>query len=498
MPVPSTLPRTDAQLFENYIGGKWCASSDGRTFEHRNPADLEAITGLWPQSPRADARKAIDAAARAFPRWSGLTVYERAAVLKKALAAMEQRREEIAGVITLENGKTLAESRTEVDAAIREMEFQIHQGLRALGTTMPSAAPQVFAYSTRRPLGVVSVISPWNFPFNVPGRKCTPALIAGNTVVFKPASLTPRTGQMFVRLFVDAGMPDGVINFITGGGSTVGEELTTNSTIRAISFTGSTGVGKQLQSKAGANLIRTQLELGGKNPMVVLEDADLERAAADAALAAFACAGQWCTSTSRLIVVDSIADEMVERLVSVAKAHVLGPGADARSTMGPVCGSDQLASILQYIDIGRAEGAIVAAGGSRMSSDGLGAGCFIAPTIFTGVTPVMRIAREEIFGPVLSIIRVKDFDEAIDVANGVEFGLASSIYTNDFSRALTFLERTDVGLTHVNMLTAYKEPQLTFGGVKASGFGIPEAGESGIEFFTEHKVAYLRYGRPRA
>ncbi|MFP4070265.1 MAG: aldehyde dehydrogenase family protein, partial [Opitutales bacterium] len=257
--------------YENHINGQWLPASDGATFEQRDPADLSKVTGVWPQSPAADAAAAVEAAQAAYPAWRELGVFKRSEYLKRALSLMGERREEIAGVITMENGKTLAESLTEIDAAVKEMEFQIHAAIHLCGQTAPTAAEGVFAYQTRVPLGVVSVISPWNFPFNVPGRKCTPALMAGNTVVFKPASLTPRTGEVFTRLMVDAGLPDGVFNFVTGGGSTVGETFTTHPAIKAISFTGSTEVGKRLNRKASANLTRTQLELGGKNPMIILE-----------------------------------------------------------------------------------------------------------------------------------------------------------------------------------------------------------------------------------
>ncbi|MGF1453285.1 MAG: aldehyde dehydrogenase family protein [Opitutales bacterium] len=482
-----------ATEFKNYINGEWVPSSDGKTFEQRNPANMDEVTGLWPKSPREDAVKAIEAAQTAFPAWRALTVYQRAEYLFKALEAMKRRADEIAAVVTLENGKSLAESKTEVMAAVKEMEFQINEGLRLGGKIMPSAMPGVMAYQVRVPLGVCSVISPWNFPFNVPGRKCTPALMAGNTVVFKPASLTPQVGLEFVKLFEEAGLPAGVLNFINGGGATVGEEMTTNPLVKAISFTGSTGVGIGIQEKAAKILARTQLELGGKNPLVVLEDADLEAASQSAVTAAFACAGQWCTSTSRVVVHKDVASELISKIVEKASTLKVGPGTDPDNTMGPVCGSSQLKGILEYIEIGKQEGAKLTLGGHQLTDGQLGKGCFIAPTIFTGVTPQMRIAQEEIFGPVLSIISVDSFEEAMEVANGVEFGLSSSIYTKDLNRAMRFLNETDVGLTHVNIISAFKEPQLSFGGVKNSGFGIPEAGETGIEFFTEHKVAYVKY-----
>jgi aldehyde dehydrogenase (NAD+) len=482
-----------AEKFKNYINGEWVDASDGKTFEQRNPANLDEVTGLWPKSPRADAVAAVEAAKAAFPLWSGLTPAQRAEYLKKALAGMIARRQEFARVLTIENGKTVKESLSEIESAIKEMEYQIHEGLRMFGETVPSAMDGVFAYSVRRPLGVVAVISPWNFPFNVPGRKCTPALMAGNTVVFKPASLTPQTGQKFVQLFHEAGLPKGVLNFVTGGGSTVGEEFTTNPAIKAISFTGSTEVGCAIHKKAAEILARTQLEMGGKNPLVVLEDADIDAAAQSAVTAAYACAGQWCTSTSRAVVVRDVADAFIAKVKELVGKVVVGNGMEDGVGMGPVCGTEQLESIMKYIEIGKAEGARLVAGGKQLSGPKFDKGCFIEPTVFADVKPSMRIAQEEIFGPVLSVITVKDFEEAVQVANDVQFGLASSIYTNDLKRAMTFMEKTEVGLAHVNLITALKEPHLTFGGVKYSGFGVPEAGHTGLEFFTEHKVVYVKY-----
>jgi acyl-CoA reductase-like NAD-dependent aldehyde dehydrogenase len=482
-----------ATAFQNYIDGKWVAAADGRTFEQRNPANLDEVTGRWPACTAEDAQRAIGAAERAFPAWRALTVYRRAEYLKKALGLMAERRDAMARVLTLENGKTLAESKTEIDSAIREMEFQINEGLRMGGEQLPSATDGVFAYASRAPLGVVSIISPWNFPFNVPGRKGTPALISGNTVVFKPASLTPQTGYEFTKLFVDAGLPAGVWNFITGGGGTVGETLTVDPRIKAVSFTGSTAVGRRIHEKAAKTLARTQLEMGGKNPLVVLADADLDAAAQAAVTAAYACAGQWCTSTSRVVVEKAVAAELSERIVARVKAMRIGNGMDAGVNLGPVCGAQQLEDILRYIDIGRKEGAAVACGGRRVTEGAMARGCFIEPTVFTGVQRTMRIAQEEIFGPVLSIMVAEDFDAACDIANDVIYGLSSSIYTRDLAKAHSFAERSEVGMTHVNMHTALKEPQFSFGGVKQSGIGMPEAGRTGIEFFTEHRVVYIKY-----
>ncbi|MBD3346403.1 MAG: aldehyde dehydrogenase family protein [Chitinivibrionales bacterium] len=482
-----------AKEFMNYINGEWTGSSNGKMFEQRNPANLDEITGNWPASTSEDAASAIKAAGEAFEKWSTLTVYKRAEYLKNAIENMKKRRDEIAEVLTSENGKTLSESKAEIDSAIKEATFQISEGVRMCGQVHPVAHEGVFAYEIRRPLGVVSVILPWNFPFNVPARKCVPALIAGNTCVLKPASLTPQAGAKFVELFDDAAIPAGVINFVSGGGSTVGNEMISNPLIKAISFTGSTEVGCSIHRKAAEIMARTQLEMGGKNPVVVLDDADLDEAAESAVKAAFACAGQWCASTSRAIVIRSAASELTKRIVEKTREIVVGDGRDEKTTMGPVCGKDQAATITKYIEIGKQEGAKLEIGGNRLTKGDLANGCFIEPTVFSHVKPDMTIAKEEIFGPVLSIIEVDDFDEALTVANGTGFGLTSSVYTKDLGKAMQFLEKIDTGLTHVNMMTAYKEPQFSFGGVKNSGHGVPEAGQSGIQFFTEHKVAYIKY-----
>jgi len=482
-----------AEKFKNYVDGCWVEASNGKTFEQRNPANLEEVTGIWPASTKEDTLKAIEAAQKAFPAWKSLTVYQRAEFLKKALSGMIRRQDEFAEVLSKENGKTLSESKTEIGSAIKEMEFQINEGIRLGGETLPSANEGVFAYSTRQALGVVSVICPWNFPFNVPGRKVTPALITGNTCVMKPASLTPQTGLKFLELFVEAGLPKGVLNFLTGGGTSVGNEMISSPLVKAITFTGSTGVGMRIHETASKTMTRTQLEMGGKNPVIVLEDCDFDEAVKATVVAAYACAGQWCTSTSRVIVQKSIAKKFKEAVVEMAKKYVVGNGMDAATTMGPVCGTDQLRSILKYIEIGKKDGATLLYGGNQLKSNGLENGCFIEPTIFSDVNQEMVIAREEIFGPVLSIIEVDTFEEAIQIANNIEFGLASSIFTKDLSKAFRFLEQTDVGLAHVNLMTALKEPQYSFGGVKHSGVGLPEAGKTGVEFFTEHKVAYIKF-----
>lgn len=477
----------------NFINGKWITSKSGRTYEHRNPANLQQVTGIWQYSSAEDVQEAIDAAQNAFDSWRSLTVYQRAEYLKRALELTKERVISIADVITTENGKTIAESKSEIFSAIKEMEFQINQGLRTGGQVMPCTQSGVLAYSIRCPLGPVAVIAPWNFPFNVLGRKCLPALVTGNTCVLKPANLTPGVGEEFVKLFNDAGLPSGVLNFVTGSGREAGNELVVNPKIRAVSFTGSTEIGMNIQKCSAPSMKRTQLEMGGKNPLIVLADADLEKAADSVALAAYACAGQWCTSTSRAIVEKSVMNDFLDILIARIKRIIVGPGTDPNITMGPVCGENQLNGILTGIAKGKAEGAIIVSGGHRLMTDNLQNGCFVEPTVFSNVTPEMFLAQEEIFGPVLSVMTAEDFEHTIQLANNVRFGLSSSIYTNDLHKAMTFVNRTNVGLTHVNMPTAVKEPQLSFGGVKTSGFGIPEAGKTGIEFFTEHKVVYINY-----
>ena len=478
---------------KNFIGGEWRPAAGGRTFEQRNPAWLHEVTGTFADSSADDVEAAIAAARSAFPAWRALSPHKRKSYLDRSLCAMIERRDEIAAVITRENGKSLREARAEVDSAIKEVDYQIAEGVRLCGQTVPVEVGGTLAYSTREALGPVAIVTPWNFPFNVPCRKGTPALMAGNTVVLKPASLTPRTGLLFTELLAQSGLPPGVVNCVTGAGGSVGAALVGDARIKAVSFTGSTPVGRSIQLAAARNLTPTQLELGGKNPAIVLPDADLELAVAEIVKGAFACSGQWCTSTSRVIVLEEIAADLTERLVTAAQGISVRDGANEDCGMGPVCGARQKADVLEYIAKGRAEGARLLTGGTALDGEDYDHGCFIAPTVFDRVTPSMTIAREEIFGPVLVIIAVGSFDEAVEVANGVAYGLSSSIFTNDLKRALTYLELAEVGLAHVNLMTALKEPQLVFGGVKESGAGLPEAGSSGIEFFTHHKVCYVKY-----
>jgi alpha-ketoglutaric semialdehyde dehydrogenase len=476
----------------NFIAGQWCDSVSGKRGQVTNPANRNEVLANTPASEPADAERAIAAAAAAFPAWSRIPAPQRAALLHGVMQKFAAREEEFVQCITAENGKALRESRGEFQAALKEAEFQIGQGRRFGDRLLASEVPGATCYLARQPLGVVTLITPWNFPLNVACRKMLPALIAGNCCVVKPSDLTPISAALLFECVEAAGLPAGVANLLIGRGSVVGDTLVTHPSVQAVSFTGSTEVGIGISRKLESRATKVQLEMGGKNPLVVLADANLE-AAVDAAIAgAFSCAGQWCTSTSRAIVEAPIHDAFVARLSEKVRAIKVGHGTDEKIWMGPVCGQKQYETILKFIELGKKEGARLCAGGAALTDGIYRDGCFIAPTVFADVRPEMTIAQEEIFGPVLVVIKAAGFDEALQIANGIKYGLASSIYTNDLAKAQRFVAESEVGLCHVNMITAWKEPQLEFGGIKESGRGAPEAGESGIEFFTHHKAVYVR------
>ena len=481
---------------KNHVDGHWTDSESARTYAVENPADLREECHRYPLSTAVDVEQAIRGASLAYARWRKVSLGERAAILRRAVALMRSKREEIAQVITLENGKLVSESLTEIDAAALELEYQVGEGERQSGRAGDCYRGGLMAYARREPLGVVSVIVPWNFPFNVPWRKIGPALMAGNTVVFKPASQTPAVGELVVQILIEAGIPPGVVQFVTGSGSELSDVLVAHPLIRAVTFTGSTEVGRRIAQRAATNLTRAQLEMGGKNPMVVLRDADIELASQDAVIGAYSCAGQWCTATSRLIVEEPVADDVVETILERVARIRLGPGGRPDSTMGPVAGRHQLKSVLGHIGRAREQGARFIAGGGRREEGDLAHGCFVAPSLIDRVGEELDAARLEIFGPVLSVFRVADYAEALRLANATPYGLSSSVYTRDLEKALHFVEHSEVGLTHVNVHSAYKEPQQCFGGMKESGFGLPEAGSTGIQFFQEEKSIYIRKGQP--
>lgn len=485
---------TTVTEYKNFINGQWVASQSGRTVDNVNPADTRQILGRVRLSTRDEARAAIAAAQAAFPAWSAVPAPKRADVLWKAMRGMEARKQELAEMLTREEGKILRESLGEVQKTINVLEFIAGEGRRMGGVTRPSEMPNTFCYTVRVPLGVVSLITPWNFPVAIPAWKIAPAILAGNTAVFKPATLTPGTAVMLMEIFEEAGLPAGVVNLVLGSGAEVGDELINNPAIRAVSFTGSNEVGCRLYEQAAQRHIKVQCEMGGKNPIVVLDDADVELAVESTAQGAFGSTGQRCTATSRVVIDDKIADRFVELLKKKAEAITMGDGMDGKVGMGPSVDESQMRKVLEYIEIGQREDkATLVIGGGRAEDGDLQHGFFVKPTIFDHVTNQMRIAREEIFGPVISIVRVKTFDEALDAANDVEYGLTSSVYTNDVGRVFKFIDRIETGITHVNSPTMGGEAQFPFGGMKATGVGSREMNEEAFDFFTEIKTVYVDY-----
>jgi alpha-ketoglutaric semialdehyde dehydrogenase len=475
--------------FKNFVGGQWKTSKTGQTFENENPAVKGSNLGFFQSSGPEDIDEALGEAEVAFRTWRRTTVAERQQYIAEFLRLLKESHEELARIVTLENGKTLHESRAEVDSALVEGNYHLTQVSAFYGHTGPGAGRDITTWVQYEPLGVVGVISPWNFPMNVMCRKTLPALLTGNTVVFKPASFTPWSGVFMAGLFERAGLPGGVFNCITGAGSSVGNRIVEDPRVRAISFTGSTEVGKKIQAKAAANLTRTQLELGGKNALIVMADADLDATLDAAVTAGFSNAGQWCTSTSRILLQRPIARTFLDKLVARCEKMIVGDGLLDATHMGPVAGPQQYQDIRNAICRGQTDGAKMIAGGDiGISPDGY----FIRPTVFTGVRCDMELFREEIFGPVLAVSEFESLDEALKAANDSIYGLSSAIYTTDIRAARTYIDGIEAGLAHVNVHTGYKEPSMPFGGVKQSGAGLPENSESGLEAFVNRKAVYLR------
>jgi aldehyde dehydrogenase (NAD+) len=484
--------------YRNFINGKWVESSSSRTAPNINPANTDDVLGTVRQATREEARAAVDAAANAFRGWRNTPAPTRGRIVAKAARLLEDHKEEVAQLLTREEGKTIAESRGELQRSINVAEFCAGEARRLNGETIPSELPLNFAYTIKQPIGVVAVVTPWNFPVAIPIWKIAPALVAGNSVVFKPASITPATAVRITEIFEEAGIPPGVLNLVLGSGSEAGDEIISHPAVKAISFTGSNGVGIRLYEQASRRGAKVQCEMGGKNPVVVLEDADMDLAVESTAQGAFGSSGQRCTATSRAVVVDQVADEFVARIKKRAESMRLGPGADPQTEMGPSVDESQFKTVLSYIDIGREDGATLVCGASRADSDGLDKGYFVHPTVFDHVTADMRIAREEIFGPVLSVLRVKNFDHAMEVANDCEYGLSSSIFSNDAARIFRFVDDIETGMTHINSPTTGGEAHVPFGGIKGTGIGDREQGSTALDFYTDLKVVYVDYtGRKR-
>lgn len=476
----------------NFIDGKWVESRSKQVFERRNPANLDEVVARAPLSTREEMRQAIAAAKAAFPGWRETPAPVRGRVLARATTIMEQQKEELARLLTREEGKTLKDSLGEVQKSINILEFMTGEARRLGGETLPSELPRNFAYTVKTPLGVIGAITPWNFPISIPVWKLAPALVAGNTAVLKPAELTPLTAAAVVRIFEEAGLPAGVLNMVLGAGEEIGDELVSHPDVRAVSFTGSNDVGTMVYATGAKLLKKCQCEMGGKNPLIVLADADLPLAVESAVFGAFGSAGQRCTATSRVIVEESVADVFVQMLVDRARMLKVGDGLAYGIDLGPVVDENQLATVLGYLETGKREARLLL-GGNQLKGLGYDKGYFIAPTVFDEVPWDSVIAQEEIFGPVLSIIRVPDFDEAMRVANSVKYGLASSLYTNDATHIFDFIDRIETGIVHINSPTVGGEAQMPFGGMKGTGVGLREMGRVAVDFYTESKAVYIDY-----
>jgi len=480
----------DAQIHPNYIGGQW---AEGPLFENRNPADSSEIVGLHVAGLPEDVEKAAAAAQAALPAWSSMTGPARGALLYRVADLLDQRFEQLAVDMTREEGKTLPESRGEVRRSINIFRYFAAEGPRLAGVLAPSERDRVQMFAVRKPIGVVALITPWNFPSAIPAWKLAPALICGNTVVMKPASAAPLSAWRIIEACHDAGIPNGVVNFVCGPGGSLGRALIEAPAVKAISFTGSCEIGHKLHAAASARRLRIQLEMGGKNPTIVLADADFASAVENVANAAFFSTGQKCTATSRVIVEEAIYDRFVDALAERTRNLKVGNGMEPGVEIGPCVDEAQMNTVLHYIDAGRRECGEPLAGGRRLTGPAYDRGWFVEPTLFAGVDPNATIAREEIFGPVLAVLRARDFRHALELANASEFGLSASIQTTNVSRVFEFIHGMEAGLLTVNLPSAGVEYQLPFGGAKGSSFGPKEQGPAAMEFYSDYKTVYLRY-----
>jgi aldehyde dehydrogenase (NAD+) len=482
-----------ADSFKNYIDGRWQPARSNKQFENRNPADRSDLIGRFPASGPDDVEAAVRAAKKAFDDWRLVPAPKRGEMLYRVGELLRKQKEEIARGMTREMGKVIKETRGDVQEGIDTAFYVAGEGRRLFGETTPAELPNKFAMSVRTPVGVCVLITPWNFPMAIPTWKMFPALLCGNTVVLKPAEDTPLTAVRLIEILHDAGIPPGVVNLVHGRGEEVGAALVRHPQVQLVSFTGSAAVGREIAASCGQNLKRVSLELGGKNAQIVLEDADLELAVEGAVWGAFGTTGQRCTATSRLIVDRAVAQKLTEMLVARAQQLKIGDGLDENVDLGPLINQAAREKVLRYIDIGKREGARLLTGGSIHESGACANGYFFAPTVFDQVKPDMRIAQEEIFGPVLSIIQVGSFEEAIRVSNGTAYGLSSSIYTRDVARAFRAMRDIEAGITYVNGPTIGAEVHLPFGGVKDTGNGHREAGTTVYDIFTEWKSIYVDY-----
>jgi len=480
-------------VYRNFIDGEWVEASTGDTFENRNPADTRDLVGIFPKSAKPDVNAAVDAAKRAFVKWRLVPAPRRAEIIYLAAEMLAERKEDYARDMTREMGKVLKETRGDVQEAVDTAYYMAGEGRRLFGPTTPSELPNKFAMAIRTPVGVCGMITPWNFPMAIPSWKLLPALVCGNTCVIKPAQDTPLSTYNLVRVLTDAGVPKGVVNIVSGFGPEAGAPLLDHPDVRAISFTGSSAVGRTIGTVAAKSFKHCSLELGGKNPMIVLNDANIDLALEGALWGAFGTTGQRCTATSRIIVEKGVYHNFVDRLVERARKLRVGNGLDEAKEMGPAVNERQLKTDLEYIEIGRSEGAKLMYGGHRLDKGDLQHRYFLEPTVFSDVDPKMRIAQEEIFGPVVSVIPCENFEDAIQIANNIDYGLSSAIYTRDVNKAFAAMRDLYAGITYINAPTIGAEVHLPFGGVKATGNGHREGGIGAIDFYSEWKSVYVDY-----
>jgi aldehyde dehydrogenase (NAD+) len=484
---------SEAKTYRNFINGEWVSTASGKSFENRNPADTSEVVGIFQDSDATDVEQAVNAAREAFRKWRLTPAPKRAEYVYKVGEILIRRKEEYAREMTREMGKILKEARGDVQEGIDIAYYTAGEGRRMFGRTVPSELPNKYAMSTRMPVGTCALITPWNFPMAIPSWKLMPALVCGNTVVMKPASDTPLSTYHLVKVCQEAGIPRGVVNLVTGSGSAVGTPLMQHPSIDLVSFTGSTETGGLVGESAARLFKRCSLEMGGKNVIIVMDDARLDLALDGVLWGAFGTTGQRCTATSRVVVHKKVYAEFVEKLVERAKNLKVGDGVDEAVEMGPLINEAAVKKITEYVQIGRDEGANLQCGGVRLTKGELGRGTFFAPTVFSDVEPGMRLAQEEIFGPVLSILPCDSLDQAIEIGNGVKYGLSSAIYTQDVNKAFIAMRDLFTGIFYVNSSTIGAEVQLPFGGTKQTGNGHREAADTALDIFSEWKSIYVDF-----
>ncbi len=480
-------------VFKNFINGEWVDSSSGLSFEDRNPANTRELIGLFPRSTAEDVDAAVRAAAEAFEPWRLTPAPRRAEILYRAAETLVSRKDDLARDMTREMGKVLTEARGDVQEAIDMTYYMAGEGRRLFGQTTPSELPNKYAMSARQPLGVCALITPWNFPMAIPSWKIMPALVCGNTVVIKPAEDTPLSTYSLVQILAEAGLPQGVVNVVNGTGPEAGAALVEHPGVAAVSFTGSSEVGRLVSVSCAPKLRPCHLEMGGKNILIVLEDANLDLAIEGAVWGGFGTTGQRCTAASRIAVHKNVYKEFLHRFVERVKAIRVGDGLDPATGMGPCINEEQLNKVMEYVVIGKTEGAKLMTGGSRLTEGNYARGWFHEPTVFADCTPRMRIAQEEIFGPVVAVMPIDGFEQALQVANDVPYGLSASIYTQDVNRAFVAMRDLHTGIVYVNAPTIGAEIHLPFGGTKNTGNGHREAGNAALDFYSEWKTLYIDY-----